>query len=63
RFELLDKFNRGETAKASFLYAPVTQIAPFILPILEDIDKDSILDKFDRKVNKAKDALRDLIPE
>jgi hypothetical protein len=30
---------------------------------LEDIDKDSILDKVDRKVNKAKDALRDLIPE
>ena len=63
RFELLTKFNRGETAEASFLYAPVTQVAPFILPILEDIDKDSILDKVDRKVNKAKDALRDLIPE
>jgi membrane protein required for colicin V production len=63
RFELLDKFNRGATAEQSFLYAPVTQIAPFILPILEDIDKDSILDKVDRKVNKAKDALRDLIPE
>ncbi|MFT7153432.1 MAG: hypothetical protein ACI9Z7_000487, partial [Alteromonas macleodii] len=40
-----------------------TQIAPFILPILEDIDKDSILDKVDRKVNKAKNTLRDLIPE
>jgi len=63
RFELLDKFNRGATAEQSFLYAPVTQVAPFILPILEDIDKDSILDKVDRKVNKTKDALRDLIPE
>jgi len=63
RFELLDKFNRGATAEQSFLYAPVTQVAPFILPILEDIDKDSILDKVDRKVNKAKDVLRDLIPE
>jgi len=63
RFELLDKFNRGETASGSFLYAPVTQVAPFILPILEDIDKDSILDKVDRKVDKAKDALREIIPE
>ncbi len=63
RFELLDKFNRGEVAEASFLYSPVTQVAPFVLPILEDIDKDSILDKVDRKVNKAKGALRDLIPE
>ena len=63
QFELLSKFNRGETAEASFLYVPVTQVAPFILPILEDIDKDSILDKVDRKVNKAKDVLRDLILE
>lgn len=63
RFELLDKFNRGETAGKSFLYSPVTQLAPFILPILEDVDKDSILDKVDRKVNKARDAIRDIIHE
>ncbi|MCF8275262.1 MAG: CvpA family protein [Flavobacteriales bacterium] len=63
RFELLDKFNRGETAGKSFLYSPVTQLAPFILPILEDVNKDSILDKVDRKVNKARDAIRDIIHE
>ena len=63
RFELLDKFNRGETAQQSFLYSPVVQVAPFVLPILEDIDKDSIFDKVDRKVDKAKERLRDLIPE
>lgn len=63
RFELLTKFNRGATAQNSFLYAPVTQVAPLILPILEDIDKDSVLDKVDREVDKAKDVLRDLIPE
>lgn len=63
RFELLNKFNSGQAAKASFLYLPVTQVAPFILPILEDIDKDSILDKVDRKVDEAKDVMRDLIPE
>jgi hypothetical protein len=38
-------------------------LAPFILPILEEVDKDSILDKVDRKLNKAKDAIRELIPE
>ena len=63
RFELLDKFNRGETAKGSFLYEPVTQLAPFILPILEDIDKDTILDKVDRKVDTVRDVVRDIIRE
>ncbi|MGB0367842.1 MAG: CvpA family protein [Flavobacteriales bacterium] len=63
RFDLLKEFNRGDTAQNSFLYEPVTQVAPFILPMLEEIDKDSILDKADRKVNKVKDAIRDLIPE
>lgn len=63
RLELLNDFNRGETAKNSFLYEPVSNVAPFIIPILNDIDKDSILDKLDRKVHKAKDAIRDLIPE
>lgn len=63
RFELLDKFNRGETVEKSFLYAPVTQLAPFILPVLEDIDKDTILNRIDRKVDKARDAVRDLIRE
>ena len=63
RFELLTKFNRGETATQSFLYEPVTQLAPFIIPVLEDVDKDTILDQVDRKVDKARDALRDLIPE
>ena len=63
RFSLLKEFNKGELAKESFLYQPVTKLAPFILPILEEVDKDSILDKVDRKLNKAKDAIRELIPE
>lgn len=63
RFELLTKFNRGETARQSFLYEPVTQLAPFIIPVLEDVDKDTILDQVDRKVDKARNALKDLIPE
>lgn len=63
RFELLSKFNRGETAQQSFLYEPVSQLAPFIIPVLEDVDKDSILDQVDRKVDKARDAIRDIIRE
>jgi membrane protein required for colicin V production len=63
RFELLSKFNRGEIAQQSFLYEPVTQLAPFIIPILEDVDKDSVLDQVDRKVDKARDAIRDIIRE
>lgn len=63
RFELLSKFNRGEIAQQSFLYEPVMKLAPFIIPVLEDVDKDTILDQVDRKVDKARDALRDLIPE
>lgn len=63
RFELLSKFNRGETAESSFLYEPITQLAPFIIPILEDVDKDTILDQVDRKVDKARDAIRDIIRE
>jgi membrane protein required for colicin V production len=63
RFSLLKEFNKGELVKESFLYQPVTKLAPFILPILEEVDKDSILDKVDRKLNKAKDAIRELIPE
>jgi membrane protein required for colicin V production len=58
RFELLKEFNKGETAKTSFLYEPVTRLAPFILPVLEDVDKDSILDKVDRKVDQVRDVFR-----
>lgn len=63
RFELLTSFKKGDTVKSSFLYQPIEQLAPFIIPVLEDVDKDSILDKVDRKVDKARDALRDIIPE
>lgn len=63
RFELLSKFNRGNAAESSFLYAPVSELAPFILPVLKDIDKDTILNKVNRKVDKVEDAIRDLIPE
>ena len=63
RFELLDRFDNGDTANSSAIYPHVTALAPFILPILEEVDKDSILDKVDRKVNKAKDAIRDIIRE
>ena len=63
RFELLQQFNKGETIKKSFLYQPITDVAPFIIPILEDVDKDTILDRVDRKVDGARDAIRDIIRE
>lgn len=63
RFELLNEFERGETAKNSFLYAPVSQIAPYLIPMLEEVDKDSILDKVDRKVKKTRNAFEDIISE
>lgn len=63
RFELLTQFNKGEAAGSAFLYKPVTQLAPFIIPILEDVDKDTILDKVDRKVDRARDAIREIIRE
>ncbi len=63
RFELLQQFNKGETIKKSFLYQPITDVAPFIIPILEDVDKDTILDSVDRKVDGARDAIRDIIRE
>jgi membrane protein required for colicin V production len=63
RFELLSKFNRSDTAEQAFLYEPVTQLAPFIIPILEDVDKDTILDKIDRKVDSTRDAIREIIRE
>jgi len=63
RFELLTSFERGETAKSSFLYSPLQRLAPFIIPVLEDVDKDTILDQVDRKVDKARDAIRDIIRE
>jgi membrane protein required for colicin V production len=61
RFELLREFDKGDIAEKSFLYEPITRLAPFILPILEEVDKDSILDKVDRKVDQARDAIKDMV--
>lgn len=63
RFELTSEFENGETAKTSFLYQPVSNLAPFILPMLEDIDKDSWKNKLDREVDKVKDVIEEIIPE
>ena len=49
RFELLTELKKGETVKQSLLFEPVEQLAPFILPVLKDVDKDSILDRVDRR--------------
>lgn len=63
RFSLTDEFSRSETAKKSVLFIPIQSLAPFVLPILEEVDKDTVLDRMKRGVDKAEDALRGLIPE
>jgi membrane protein required for colicin V production len=63
RAELLKRFNNGETAQGSLLYEPITQVAPVLLPILDQLDRDSLFDKADRKFDRVKDAVRDAIPE
>ena len=63
RAQLLERFNKGETATGSFLYGPVGKVAPVILPVLDELNRDNLFDKSNRKFEKAKDALRELIPE
>lgn len=63
RAELLDRFNKGEMAQTSLLYAPISQVAPFLLPVLEELNKDNLFDKTDRKFDKVKEVVRDIIPE
>lgn len=62
RFGALEKFSEGETAVQSYLYRPVASVAPFILPILEDIDRDTMLHQVKRKADEAEEKLRGLIP-
>lgn len=63
RFTLLHSFNRSEAVGHSFLYEPIVSLAPFVLPILEDIDKDTILDRLGREADKVEEAIRGIIPE
>lgn len=62
RFGALESFDRSETASRSLLYRPVLSIAPFIMPILEDIDRDTLLDRISREADSAEEKLRGLIP-
>ncbi|MFM1875983.1 MAG: hypothetical protein RL266_1720 [Bacteroidota bacterium] len=63
RAELLDRFNKGENAGGSLLYEPISKVAPFLLPVLEELNKDNLFDKTDRKFDKVKEVVRDIIPE
>jgi membrane protein required for colicin V production len=63
RAELLIRFNKGEMAQTSLLYGPITKVAPFLLPVLEELNKDNLFDKTDRKFDKVKEAVREIIPE
>ena len=63
RADLLKRFNDGETAQTSLLYGTICTVAQRILPVLDQLDRDSLFDKTNRKFDKVKDALRDAIPE
>lgn len=63
RAQLLDRFNNSETARGSLLYEPVGKVAPFILPVLDELNRDNLFDKSNRKFEKAKETLREFIPE
>lgn len=63
RFSLLDGAKESEAVKKSFLFAPIQAFAPFLLPILDDVDKDTVVDRLKRGVDRTEETLRDLIPE
>jgi membrane protein required for colicin V production len=63
RAELLKRFNTGETANGSFLYEPVGKVAPLILPVLDELNRDNLFDKSGRKFEKVEEAFREIIPE
>ncbi|MFC2175460.1 CvpA family protein [Bacteroidota bacterium] len=63
RFDLTKKFEKEKIATASYLFKPVSELAPFVLPMLEDIDKDTWIDHVDRKIDKVEDTIRDIIHE
>ncbi|MCF8460061.1 MAG: CvpA family protein [Flavobacteriales bacterium] len=63
RAELLERFNKGESATGSFLYEPVGKVAPLILPVLDELNRDNLFDKSGRKFEKVEEAFREIIPE
>jgi len=61
RFGALDTFGSSDTAKQSFLYRPLISVAPFIMPILDDIDRDTVIDRVRRSAEEAEDRIKELI--
>jgi len=61
RFGALDTFGHSDTARQSYLYQPLASVAPFILPILEDIDRDTVIDRVKRSAEEAEDRIKELI--
>ncbi len=61
RFGVLDSFSQSETAKQSYLYKPLESVAPFILPILDEIDRDTVIDRVRRSAEEAEDRIKELI--
>lgn len=63
RFSLLDTFNDSDTATNSYLYGPIQSIAPFVMPILDEIDRDTLMDRINRTAEEVEESIRSIIPE
>ncbi len=63
RVGLLDSLEEQDAVKKSFLFRPIQSIAPFTLPILEEIDKDAIVNSLSEKADEVEDSIREIIPE
>lgn len=61
RFSLLDSAKQSEAVQKSFLFAPMEAFAPFLLPILEEVDKDTAFDRLKRKADEAERKIREAI--
>ena len=63
RFSLLKEFEDSDTAKNAYLFQPIRSIAPFVMPILDEIDRDTLMDRIDRTADEVEESIRDIIPE
>lgn len=60
RSELFESFQKSDSVKESRLYQPMVDFSEVVMPALKSIDKDTWLNRLDRKADKAKEKLEGL---